>query len=434
MRGACCGASRASGRGFGRARMACVLAAGLLLVCGSGRIGPSSRESASAPPCANVEVTTLGGQAVRGTLRAAFPELVLDTGSDEVTLAWAQVLWVRVVAEPAAPPPASAPWRVELNDGSRFGARIDERRNESPDNAASVLPVRLPGGLVAEIPSRHLRAIVRTNPGTSAAARLRDVLAANAPRQDVIVVERGGKTMVLRGVVRRLDSGAVAFAWKTRTLRVPWDRVAGLRMAEDVSGTAVCRVTRRDGDAFAGVVVGGDATTLELRNATLGTFRLPWVQIQRIDCRSPYVTFLSDIAPAHYECTPLFTKRWPWAADKTLRGRPLRLGGREFARGIVMHSRSTLAYAIGGRYQRFVALAGILDETGGRGDVTMTVLGDGRVLWRGEHVCGGVPPRRVSVDVTGVHVLTLVVDFGDDLDLSDHACWAQARLVGVGGD
>ena len=74
-------------------------------------------------------------------------------------------------------------------------------------------------------------------------------------------------------------------------------------------------------------------------------------------------------------------------------------------------------------------MAGILDEMEDRGNVTMRVLGDGGLLWQRENVRGGAQPERVVIAVTGVYELTLAVDFGRDLDLSDHAAWAFARLI-----
>jgi hypothetical protein len=66
---------------------------------------------------------------------------------------------------------------------------------------------------------------------------------------------------------------------------------------------------------------------------------------------------------------------------------------------------------------------------GERGCVSMRVFGDGEVLWEATQVRGGQTAREFIVDVGGVQRLVLVVDYGEDLDLSDHAAWGSARLI-----
>ncbi len=39
------------------------------------------------------------------------------------------------------------------------------------------------------------------------------------------------------------------------------------------------------------------------------------------------------------------------------------------------------------------------------------------------------PPRDIIVDVSGVADLTLIVDYGAELDLADAAVWGDARLL-----
>jgi hypothetical protein len=57
------------------------------------------------------------------------------------------------------------------------------------------------------------------------------------------------------------------------------------------------------------------------------------------------------------------------------------------------------------------------------------VLGDGKVVFDSGVLTGKDPPRDMKVDMMGVNILTLVVDYGDELDLSDQADWGGARLL-----
>ena len=105
------------------------------------------------------------------------------------------------------------------------------------------------------------------------------------------------------------------------------------------------------------------------------------------------------------------------------------MGGQTFTKGIGVHSRTELTFALGGSYEKFVATIGLDDSIRPRGSVEFRVLGDGNVLYDSGVLTGEDEPRNVIVDVSKVDTLTLVVDYGPDLDLCDHADWGAARLL-----
>ncbi|MFQ5463654.1 MAG: NPCBM/NEW2 domain-containing protein, partial [Phycisphaerae bacterium] len=73
-----------------------------------------------------------------------------------------------------------------------------------------------------------------------------------------------------------------------------------------------------------------------------------------------------------------------------------------------------------------------------RGSVVFRLNGDGAVLFDSGTLTGRSEAQTVSVDVRDVDKLSLIVDYADAMDLSDHAVWAGARLIGPasssGGD
>ncbi|MCH8271513.1 MAG: NPCBM/NEW2 domain-containing protein, partial [Planctomycetes bacterium] len=75
------------------------------------------------------------------------------------------------------------------------------------------------------------------------------------------------------------------------------------------------------------------------------------------------------------------------------------------------------------------ATLGINDSVRPRGSVVFGILGDGAVLHETTVLTGTSEPQLCRVDVTGVTLLTLVTDYGDALDLADHADWGGARLL-----
>jgi hypothetical protein len=70
------------------------------------------------------------------------------------------------------------------------------------------------------------------------------------------------------------------------------------------------------------------------------------------------------------------------------------------------------------------------DEKDGGGTVVFQVLADGKKVFDSGVMRGKQPANKVSVSLDGVEELLLIVtDAGDGIN-SDHADWANARLIG----
>jgi hypothetical protein len=372
----------------------------------------------------DLELVRIDGRAFQGRLSALAPNVVLDTASESVSLAWSDVLGLRPLnlAVPAQPERPPAPVRLELADGSSFYCDVTAATQRD-------FSVRLPGGQTCTVEFAAVRAI-HGSAATDASRRALAEAAADAQAAtDVAIVAKGQEVVVLRGSMRGVTAEHVLFAWNAREVPIPWARLAGVILARPTPRGASALVTLHTGEVFAGRVAGGDENEIELQSAVFRDLKLGWDQIARIDCRSERVRFVSDLKPLRYEFEPMFDRKWPYAFDATPQGRPITLGGRPFGKGVVMHSRAQLWFRLDREYQQFAALAGVLDEVGARGAVTLRVLGDGRLLWEQRGVRGGQTPREVLVRVAGVEELVLQVDFDEDLDLGDHAAWAFARLI-----
>jgi hypothetical protein len=103
------------------------------------------------------------------------------------------------------------------------------------------------------------------------------------------------------------------------------------------------------------------------------------------------------------------------------------IAGKEFARGVLTHSRSRLSYHLGGRYESFTATIGRTNaEPNGR--VQFRVSGDGRLLFLGNIIDGRTAPQSIEVPIAGVADLDLVVLDGGDGPDYDSSLWAEAKL------
>ena len=98
--------------------------------------------------------------------------------------------------------------------------------------------------------------------------------------------------------------------------------------------------------------------------------------------------------------------------------------------GIGVHSFSELTYNVKGQYSKFVAYVGIDDSVKPNGNVSVEILGDGKVLKKIDSVTGKDKMKQISVNIAGIKKLTLRVNFGSDkLGIGDHLDFAGAKLI-----
>jgi hypothetical protein len=102
-----------------------------------------------------------------------------------------------------------------------------------------------------------------------------------------------------------------------------------------------------------------------------------------------------------------------------------------FDKGLGTHPRTTLTYALDGKFKRFEAVVGLDPATGRRGVVDVRVRVDDKEVTPAGLIglTAAARGRPVRVDLTGAKRLTLVVDFGPAGDVQADVNWADARVV-----
>jgi len=107
--------------------------------------------------------------------------------------------------------------------------------------------------------------------------------------------------------------------------------------------------------------------------------------------------------------------------------KPMTIGNRHFRRGLGTHADGRIVYDIGGRYRRFQTWVGA--DGASHATITFEVWADGKKLWESGLMTRESPAKLVDLDVTGVKKLELIVGHGPDDIMSDHANWANAKLL-----
>jgi NPCBM/NEW2 domain/FG-GAP-like repeat len=110
-------------------------------------------------------------------------------------------------------------------------------------------------------------------------------------------------------------------------------------------------------------------------------------------------------------------------------GGTISLDGVTYAKGLGVHADSQLRWPLNGQCSTFSAVIGVDDEVGPNGSVYFQVYVDGQIRYMSPLMTGSTSARAVQVDISGGTELTLVVHYGWDSYHSDHADWADARLV-----
>ncbi|KAA0223584.1 MAG: hypothetical protein EDS66_01485 [Planctomycetota bacterium] len=155
---------------------------------------------------------------------------------------------------------------------------------------------------------------------------------------------------------------------------------------------------------------------------------------------------LDELEPISATHVPMLTLDRPHRRGSNVVGGALRVGGREYAQGIGVQSRSVLTFDLGGGvYESFVASFGIDDSAAPEGDVSVRIVVDGAVRYSQDHVRPGRLYGPVRVELRGARKaggaegassesspaaqLQLIVDFGDNGDIGDRLNWIEPALI-----
>lgn len=199
-----------------------------------------------------------------------------------------------------------------------------------------------------------------------------------------------------------------------------------------------------DGSVLRGVPIELQEGRLSLKHP-LGDGKpllLPLARVATLTVQNGRVVYLSDLEPTRVEerFPPGYTyeaELWHFRRDENVARGPLRLGGRDYAKGIGVHSYSALTYALNGALS-FRAVVGLDDHVRflgepGFGGVVFKILVDGkpaREYPSGLALQKGDAPKEVLVDLSGARELTLIADLDPaSLHVLGRADWADAHLV-----
>lgn len=369
-----------------------------------------------------VEVTSLSGTSVSGNLQSLSQstiELREKQGAKAYPLS--ETLSIRFPKN-RHQRSLEIPYQVRLTDGSNFpiqSIQSNERQIKvSGDQPGTLI---LPANQVSSIRFGTL------NSNISAAW---EKLLNSKNNKDFLVVQKENVLDFIDGVVGSITDEKIQFFVGEDEVAVDRKRVFGIvYFRQPVENSPpFCSIRLSGGGLLnaSAISFSGSDVLASLQGGTRA--KLDPQSIANLDFSQGKVRYLSDLEPRNIEYTPFFDTVWKYRKDRHRDGGPLRVDGKEYSRGLYIHSKTLIQYRLKDQYRNFRAIMGIDDSVPGIGFVFVEIKGDGRTLYSG-NVRSADPPVNLNLDVRGVRDLEILVDFGDNLEICDHLDLCEARLI-----
>lgn len=382
---------------------------------------------------AEVTIESLDGSRTTGQLISLSGDILTVESSDgPIEIPFQQLLTVQPTAPPDPLPAEASSW-IELLDGSLLEATAVEIKE-------GTLVATIRSGARVSIKTRNIRHTRLVDLDPEKLADFQQITKAEA-EGDVLIIRRpSGALDELEGIVHSLDDTILVFEFDDEKIQVERTKIAGIRYFQAGS--------RKLPEPRCLVSLAGNVTlfaaTLELAEQQLTVtcssgpkVTIPLDQLVKLDFSAGNLVYLSDLEPETIKWTPYLstgkvnerlTRLYRPRRDRTLSGKALVLSNQSFPKGLAIHSRTEMTYRLTDEFQVFQSLVGIDPALGENGDVDLVVMGNGKQLFR-KKITGKDEAIELKIDVRGVSRLTILVDFGEQLDIGDHLLMCNARLT-----
>lgn len=380
-----------------------------------------------------VEVHTLGGTVQSGSLVSLQNgRMALEVDGAAVEHAASDLLEIRPVG-------ATAPDEflldrsaaVRLADGSVLHIKSCTFRDKQFTVRSELLgELPLPQSAVRSVRLAELENAVRA---------AWDTVQERETKSDLLVIRKMDALDFVGGVVAAVSDQGVTVLVNNREVTAPLNRVFGLVFPPPapVRRDPACEVLLASGDRLVLKEVSVQEDRLSGVLLSGPEFAVPLAQVQRVDFGLGRVRFLTDLQEAAtYAPVGLITSEDVLRLRKNMNsvGSAFVVGKKSYARGLWLHSGTTLKYRLNRDYRRLQAMAGVDRSATGCAQVAphvqATILGDGRVLFEGKFGWD-TDPLALDLDVAGVRDLELRIApaSAETIGVCEHLVFADARVI-----
>jgi len=395
---------------------------------------------------ADVKVSMLDGQSRSGSLTAiSGTEVSITENGTAATFPLTDVMGLEFPATKVAS--GEQPQSLILTDGSRVaGTSVARTAKQLTMESLSL------GTLTFDSISVQAVRLQPDNPVHR--GQWNTFLKRESDKDLLIVAKRDGSGLdFLAGVVSSVSAEKVEFLLDKETVPVPAARVYGVVFARSAAGNArpaalksAVGIMTAHGDFLAAKSVTLEGDTLQVETGWGQSLTAAVDQVRNIDLSGGRVQFLSDLEPVEERFSGvdpegsllaglvsleqqslLFGPRRDTTMERQSR---IRLRGREYAKGLCLHSRTEISWALDRQFSSLDCIVGIDDEVAFNGDhaVALKIMGDGNVLFE-KLIATTDEPLSLRVPLEGISTLAILVDFGDGNSTCDWLDLADAKLV-----
>ncbi|NIP85301.1 MAG: hypothetical protein GTO03_06985 [Planctomycetales bacterium] len=394
-----------------------------------------------------VEVQKLDGGVVQGRFRTLTDNgAELEVAGEATEIPFRLIQTIRFSRRAATRFGETTAW-VRLVDGSLL---VTTRYATSGSQAS----LQMPDGTELQIQTRYVRS-VRFHAQDPKRRRQWEAILQTQVRGDLIATRKDDRIDYIEGVLGMVNAETVHFQLDDELIPVRLGKVEGIvyhHASPDGLPLPVVRVSDVDGSQLAVSQWSVDGRGLRLQLPSGIRLRRDFHQLRQIDFSSDKIVYLSDLEPASIDWQPYLPQEPLMAVLRQFyqprRDRALGVGPTEgddgklqlwmgspgkslpvpFEKGLALHSRTRLLYPLPAGVRSFRALAGIDARVRRHGHVRLVIRGDQRELFA-QDIAGSQPPREIALNLTGVQLLEILVDFGQNQDIGDHLNLCNARLI-----
>lgn len=372
------------------------------------------------------ELTDLSGKVHSGSLTSLTPSsAVLATETGPVEIPVDQLMKIAIAPKKEdRQEKGNPPVQLIITDHSELtGDRVES------DGVKVTIQTKTLGEL--QIPARKVKSVLYSRLDKNTQKQWNNLLRKKFS-DDLLIVKKGEKLDFLPGVVTQYDDKKVMFLYEGNEIPVRLEKIFGIIHPLPFSppDQAKCKIETTSGDSLFVEQIILENDVFRVQTGPDHYISIPKKEIHLLDFSLGRIVYLSDMPPEGVEYTPYFDTVWEYQRDKTIDGSALKLGNREYSKGLWIHSKTKLTYRLAGDFSRFQALMGIDASVAksGLGDVQVTISADDQVILD-EHVTAFTAPKKLDLDVQGRRFLHILVDFGEGLNIGDRLDLVDARLV-----
>lgn len=343
------------------------------------------------------------------------------SGAPPKAVAWSDLLELDQAASASAPP-ARQPFNLYLNGGDCVQGSPISITDDTLIWQQSLL------GRIS-LSEDRINAIVRDGQNIPALDQSRNA--------DVLHLVNGD---VLTGIVEKLDADGVGFrpAGADSDVQIGLDKVAAILLADPdptagPTGQAL-RLRLIDGSSITVASALSDADRLHVGLGDKADHFIDLSALLSIEQLGGPVRWLTSLSPQEVIYHPYFTEDFPPRFDHPVADSAISIRDKfpAFHHGIGVHSYTKLTYAVPPGFAAFrtqFAVDRIPGSDMTRADLTVRLLTDGQVTAEYKHVHFGSIAAPVTVDVSNAKMLSLEVDYGDNLNAQGRFVWLDPAFV-----